>query len=244
MQCMMGAMTAGAGATGARAWLAQRDFSWLTPKRMRLLTVGLLAAALVASSVLVSGSTPRQHAASLRSVSPAAVAQLPGVGLGAGYRPRASGGAVDRAAPVTGLRCSDRPASRYGAHLEIFANGQGVLIPPGIGVAPPRRQEGAYVRAGRCSYPARTLEPTGVIEIESGAGVTLGQLFALWGQPLSAHALGAFRAPRGARVAAYVDGAPWRGDPRAIPLRRHAAIVLEVNGFVAPHPRYRFAPGL
>jgi hypothetical protein len=244
MQCMMGAMTAGAGATGARAWLAQRGFSWLTPKRMRLVTVALLAAALVASSVLVSGSTPRRQAVGLRAASPVAIPQTPAVGLGAGYRPSASGAQVDRAAVVAGLHCSEQPASRYGAHIEIFANGQGVLIPPGIGVAPPRRQDGAYVRAGRCSYPARTLEPTGVIEVQAGARVTLGQLFALWGQPLSAHALGAFRAPRGAPVTAYVDGAPWHGDPRTIPLRRHAAIVLEVNGFVAPHPRYRFAPEL
>jgi hypothetical protein len=173
-----------------------------------------------------------------------AIAQAPAVGLGVGYRPRASGAAVDRAASVAGLRCSNDSAPRDGAHLEIFANGQGVLIPPGIGVAPPRRQDGAYVRAGRCSYPARTREPTGVIELRAGARVTLGQFFALWGQPLSTHALGAFRAPRGARVTAYVDGAPWRGDPRTIPLRRHTAIVLELNGFVAPHSRYRFAPGL
>jgi hypothetical protein len=53
---MMGAMTATASATGIRAWLAQRNWSWLTPKRMRFATVTLLGAALVVSAVSFGGS--------------------------------------------------------------------------------------------------------------------------------------------------------------------------------------------
>ena len=59
---MMGAMTAGAGATGIRAWLGWRRLSWLTPRRMRALTVALLAGALLASSVVVGGSGPTSPA--------------------------------------------------------------------------------------------------------------------------------------------------------------------------------------
>jgi hypothetical protein len=55
-QCMMGAMTAGAGATGIRAWLALRRPRWLTPERFRVITVALLASALVASATLIGGS--------------------------------------------------------------------------------------------------------------------------------------------------------------------------------------------
>lgn len=55
MQCMAGAMTAGAAATGARAWLAARAFSWLTRKRLRLASFLLIAAGLLGSSVLFSG---------------------------------------------------------------------------------------------------------------------------------------------------------------------------------------------
>jgi hypothetical protein len=68
----------------------------------------------------------------------------------------------------------------------------------------------------------------------------LGDLFAVWGQPLSRRRLAAFRG----RVEAYLDGARWRRDPRRIPLRRHAQVVLEVGGQVPPHARYRFPPGL
>jgi len=58
MQCMAGAMTATAGATGIRAWLATRTYAWLTPRRLKAITIGLIAVALVASMVLVRGSTP------------------------------------------------------------------------------------------------------------------------------------------------------------------------------------------
>lgn len=58
VQCMAGAMTATAGAAGIRAWLATRAFGWLTPRRLRAITFALIGAALLASTLLVSGSTP------------------------------------------------------------------------------------------------------------------------------------------------------------------------------------------
>lgn len=58
MQCMASAMTATAGAAGLRAWLATRAFAWLTPRRLKAITVALVAIALLASTVLVGGSTP------------------------------------------------------------------------------------------------------------------------------------------------------------------------------------------
>ena len=56
-QCMAGAMTAVAGATGVRAWLGTRAFGWLTPRRLRAITVVLVGSALIASTVLVSGAS-------------------------------------------------------------------------------------------------------------------------------------------------------------------------------------------
>jgi hypothetical protein len=57
MQCMLNAMAASAGATGARSWLGTRRFSWLTPRRLRIVTIALISAALLASATLVSGSS-------------------------------------------------------------------------------------------------------------------------------------------------------------------------------------------
>lgn len=173
---------------------------------------------------------------------------VPRFGRGPQYRFTPSGAAATAARPIAGLRCgqpaSDKAADRFGVHLEVFANRRVVVIPAGIGVAPPRVRRGAYVTGGRCQYPARTLEPTGVIEVERGTQLALGHFFDLWGQPLSKVRLLGFRASPGRHVAAFVEGRPWRGDPRAIPLRRHTQIVLEVGGHFPPNKRYVFPPGL
>jgi hypothetical protein len=58
MQCMASAMGAVGVASGARAFVAARHFSWLTPRRMRAVTIVLLSAALLASATLVSGTGP------------------------------------------------------------------------------------------------------------------------------------------------------------------------------------------
>ncbi len=62
MQCMATAMTVGAGVSGTRAYIAHKHFSWLTPRRLRAITVSLLVAGLVASATLVGGSAPAKPA--------------------------------------------------------------------------------------------------------------------------------------------------------------------------------------
>ena len=162
------------------------------------------------------------------------------IGLGPAYHPGPNGPGVARAGPVHGLRCRRGGGPRYGLHLEIFAKRLVVIVPPGIGIAPPLVRRGAYVVGGRCSYPARTIEPTGVIQVERGMHVTLGDFFRLWGQPVGRNRLLSFRGP----VRVFVAGRPWRGPPGAIPLARHAEITLEVAGYVPPRVGYRFRPGL
>jgi len=52
IQCAMGAMAAGATATGTRAWLAARAPTWLTPERRKRLTAALLAAGVLGAGLL------------------------------------------------------------------------------------------------------------------------------------------------------------------------------------------------
>jgi hypothetical protein len=59
---MIGAMSTGAAATGARSFIATQHFSWVTPRRMKVITATLLGSALFASSFIVSGSAPRSQA--------------------------------------------------------------------------------------------------------------------------------------------------------------------------------------
>jgi hypothetical protein len=165
------------------------------------------------------------------------------IGAGPRYHPPAAPARVVRGEPVGGLRCG-ASSRRSGVHLELFAHGRVVIVPAGIGVAAPRRQVGAFVRPRGCSYAVRTLDPTGVVEVRRGARLTLGDLFAVWGQPLSATRLAGFSTRRRSPVRAYLAGRRWRGRLGAIPLRRHAQIVLELGRFVPPHRSFRFRSGL
>ncbi|MCW2990415.1 MAG: hypothetical protein JWM73_1009 [Solirubrobacterales bacterium] len=56
MQCMAAAMTAGATATGTRSYIAAKQFAWVTPTRLKRITLALIAVALLSSSLIISGS--------------------------------------------------------------------------------------------------------------------------------------------------------------------------------------------
>jgi hypothetical protein len=146
------------------------------------------------------------------------------IGVGPAYRPPAL---VRDGRALGALRCGSAGA-RYGIHLELFAHGRVVIVPAGIGIA------------RGCSYAVRTRAPTGVIEVRRGSQLRLRDLFRIWSQPLGRLRLASFRSTR--PLLAFVGGRRWRGDPGAIPLTRHAQIVLELDGYVPPHPTFLF-PG-
>jgi len=152
------------------------------------------------------------------------------IGVERRFHPAPASERVLHAAPVGSLRCV-AGGERFGVHVELFARRRVVIVPAGIGIARPLARDGAYVRPRGCSYPARTLAPTGVVEVRRGARLTLGDLFDVWGARLSATRLAGFRTTAARPVRAYVDGVRLRGALRAIPLRRHAEIVLELGPF-------------
>src|SRR5690348_10087137 len=202
-----------------------------SPRLRRSVGAIALAAALAGCG---SGATTDTRTALPRDVIPIPAGRTPA------YRIPALSPAVRRRASIAGLRCTRGRRPAYGVHLDLYANRLVVPIPAGIGVAPPQRRAGAYVLGGACTYPLRTYEPTGVVVLDAGTPRTLQQLFAVWGQPLSAGSVAGFHGS----VRAFLNGRRWRGSPGAIPLARHAEIVLEIGGYVPPHPRYRFGPGL
>jgi hypothetical protein len=62
--CVGCAITAASAATGFRTWLQNHHFGWLTPRRMRSLTIAAMCLAALVSTVGISGSTPAPaHAA-------------------------------------------------------------------------------------------------------------------------------------------------------------------------------------
>ncbi len=138
------------------------------------------------------------------------------------------------------MRCHTGGRVLAAAHVEAFAFGHVVVIAAGIGVAPPLRRRGAYVLSGRCTYQLHTHEPTGLVLIEPGPSRTLGDLFDLWGQPLTHRAVAGFRAPEGHPPAVFIDGVRWTGPPRDAVLSAGAQVTIELGKYVTPHSRYAF----
>jgi hypothetical protein len=158
------------------------------------------------------------------------------IGTGPGFRVDAAPAAVQGGERIGSLACTRDGRSRFGVHLEIFVGRKVLIVPAGIGVAQPSRRGYGRVAPGGCTYPLRTLDPTGVIEV--GGRRILRDFFAVWGQQLGRRRIAGFSARTD--VLAFVGGKRWRGDPGEILLGRHAQIVLEVGGYVRPHPRYLF----
>jgi hypothetical protein len=161
------------------------------------------------------------------------------IGRGPRYELPSLSAATRLGRPLARLTCRPARAGALTAHVELFAAGRVLILPAGVGIAPPRERDVAYVRGGRCRYPLWTTEPTGLVDA-ARPGLTLGDLFAVWGQPLSRARVATFAQP----VRAFVAGRPWRGDPRTIPLIDHAQVVVEAGApLVAPHAAYRFPDG-
>jgi hypothetical protein len=125
--------------------------------------------------------------------------------------------------PVKGITCDAGEGQRVHIHqhLAIFDHGVPVTIPAYIGIP----------QMARCIYWLHTHTPDGIIHIEAPVdrSFTLGDFFAVWGQPLDrAHAAGA-TVRRGETMRVWVNGQVFAGDPAAIPLDPHSDIVIQVG---------------
>ena len=139
---------------------------------------------------------------------------------------------------VDGVTCqpSEKIAFHLHAHLTLFVSGRASQVPYGIGISAPQAQQtahGPYVGAGACFSWLHTHAADGIIHIESPVqrAFTLGNLFDVWGQPLSTSQVG----PATGTVTTLVGNRVWLGDPRDVPLTAHSQIQLEVGRpLVAP----------
>jgi hypothetical protein len=177
------------------------------------------------------------------------VASLGGCGrvaesVDAGDGTLAPAGDRAQAGPVDGISCetSEQLLFHIHAHLAIYVAGQPRLVPAGIGIGGPLVIENGFVVGGSCFSWLHTHDESGVIHIESPVQrtFTLGNLFDIWGQPLSATQVG----PAQGAVTAFVDGQPFTGDPTTIPLDDHSVIQLDVGTPVVPAQPYTFPSGL
>jgi hypothetical protein len=140
--------------------------------------------------------------------------------------------------PVDGISCqtSEQALFHIHAHLTVFVNGSPRQVPAGIGIPAAQAQntpQGPFIGSGKCFYWLHTHAADGIVHTESPVhrSYTLGNLFDEWGQPLGPGQVG----PVKGHVTALYNGKVYHGNPRDIPLKRHAQIQLEVGTpLVAP----------
>lgn len=140
---------------------------------------------------------------------------------------------------IHGVQCEPLAQLAYAtyAHLQVYVDGKSRALPGGIGMVdedPMITKAGLFYGTHTCMYWLHTRAADGLIEAEAPVPrrFTLGDLFAVWNQPLSSMQV----ARAHGHVTATVNGKRWRGDPTGIPLTEHAGIQLDVRKPV-PSPR-------
>lgn len=132
---------------------------------------------------------------------------------------------------VGGISCDAAEGQRIHIHqhLVILDHGKNVDIPPNVG----------QPAGKRCIYWLHTHTPDGFIHVEAPLerSFTLGDFFTVWGQPLSATGAATANLAKGDSMKVWVNGKPFAGDPRSIPLEAHTEIVIEVGKpYTKPEP--------
>jgi hypothetical protein len=233
-------------------------------KRRLSIVGGALSVAVVAAVVVVvivsgggggssasaqlskQGSTPKLKLASTKQLgqlkSPGSLGPVGPEGIPIPQAPTlASTAKMASGSSVDGVGClgQEQTLMHIHAHLTVFVNGAARQIPYAIGITHPGVQntaQGAFVGAGSvnsCFYYLHTHAADGIIHIESPQNTTytLADFFDIWGQPLSPRQVG----PATGTVTAFYNGKLYQGNPRDIPLNKHAQIQLDVGKpLVAP----------
>ena len=176
-----------------------------------------------------SASGTGTSAASTSSASQPAVG-FEGVPLQTG--PEIARASTTQTGKVDGITCGPTEQLVYHihAHLAVFKNGQPYTLPAGVGIPGShavQTNQGPIASGGSCIYWLHTHTTDGVIHIESPSKAiyTLGDFFDEWHQPLSANQVGTLSGP----ITAFVNGKPWKKNPRAIPLLPHEDIQLQLG---------------
>ena len=144
--------------------------------------------------------------------------------------------------PVASIQCQtgEQLAVHYHAHLDILYKNQPVIIPANTGIP----------AGSSCLYWLHTHDETGIIHIEApkpqaNRKFTLGDFFAVWGQPLSRSKVATIPVGSGNDLKVWVNGTPYTGDPSKIVLTEKEQIVIEIGPpFTDPPPAVNWPAGL
>ena len=238
--------------TAARAKVAEMRAREAARKRRRNWIAGIGAAVVVIIAAVAitlavtstkgtpasaAGGTPKLKLASLSTLG--TLKPLPSPGPNGpeavpvpAAAPLASTATKATGKTVNGISCDTTEQLVYHihAHLTVFVNGTARQIPAAIGIPGAQAQTtptGPYIASGSCFYWLHTHAADGIIHIESPVHrtYTLGDFFNIWGQPLGPDQVGPAHGP----VTAIFNRQVYRGNPRNIPLEKHAQIQLEIG---------------
>jgi hypothetical protein len=131
-----------------------------------------------------------------------------------------TGGSDPDEPEIAGIPCEAGERLDYHVHatVSVIIDGEPQTVPANIGVKP-----------GECIYWLHTHDDQGTIHVEAPrqAEYTLGQLFAIWGQPLSSTQLLNRTTDPNTTITATVNGQAFAGNPADIPLNDGSVIVVE-----------------
>jgi hypothetical protein len=140
--------------------------------------------------------------------------------------------------PVEGLSCETNLDETYHVHthVSVFLDGVALAVPNNIGRV--------SQTAGPCFYSIHTHDLSGKIHIEGPApgSFTLGQLFAIWGQPLQADNVAGLT---GKPIVIYSteQGTVTKVDTdwKAIELTSHKEVTIQVGTEIAEIPNFTWS---
>ena len=141
--------------------------------------------------------------------------------------------------PVSGIECAPSMDETYHVHthLSVFLNGEALAIPTHLGIV----QTGASTT---CYYNIHTHDQSGKIHVEAPAAAlfTLGQLFAIWGQPLDTTNVGGIT---GMPIVVYVTDAgvvkKETGDWHSIELKSHREVTIQIGTAITAIPNFTWS---
>jgi hypothetical protein len=132
----------------------------------------------------------------------------------------AGGDEGETLAEVDGIECQRNEQLNFHIHstVLIYIDGEQMPVPANVGVRP-----------NECLFWLHTHDGTGLIHVEAPEkrDFTLGQFFAVWGQPLSSTQLLDQTADATHEITVTINGEPYEGNPADIVFADLDTIVLQ-----------------
>jgi hypothetical protein len=142
--------------------------------------------------------------------------------------------------PVDGLECTATTPNAYHvhSHLSIFLNGEALTVPHEVGFV-------ALSPTEECHYPLHTHDESGRVHMHALAPTTftLGQFFAIWGQPLGPDNVGGIVGEPAVIYLTDEDNVvtQYEGDFADIELLSHREITIQIGTPIDEIPNFMWS---